>query len=391
VVRHGIQQGAPIAGQRRIALVTSSYPANSADYAGAFIPGFAAALAERGCQVIVLTPDKAGTKEPCETHEVRWFKWSGGTKPLVDLSFRSPADLASIVSLVRAGTRALKELIQEEQIEHCLALWAVPAGYLAWRACRPNVPYSVWALGSDIHTWAHRPVIGSLVRRVLRDADHRFADGVALASEVKAISGRDCDFLPSTRKLPAPAALRDPLGTGTRFFFIGRLEAVKGADVIVDAMLRLLARGVDVRLIMRGAGSMEGELRRRVEEAGTADRVRFLAGLPPDMISAYMAASDCVVIPSRMESIPLVFSEALQAGVPLLVTDVGDMGELARRYGLAEPVRPADPDALAAAMEAFARNLDTQRRQYEEARQRLLSIFDLQATADRYLAAIGAP
>jgi glycosyltransferase involved in cell wall biosynthesis len=390
VVRHGIQQGAPIAGQRRIALVTSSYPANSADYAGAFIPGFAAALAERGCHVTVLTPDKAGAKEVCETHDVRWFKWSGGQKPLVDFSLRSPADLGSIVSLVRAGTRALKELIQEKQIEHCLALWAVPAGYLAWRACRPNVPYSVWALGSDIHTWAHRPVIGSLVRRVLRDADHRFADGIALATEVKAISGRDCEFLPSTRRLPAPAALPHPLGPGVNFLFVGRLEPVKGADVMVDATLRMLASGVDARLTMCGAGSLEIQLRRRSEAAGAADRIDFLGSRPGDVIAAYMSACDCLVIPSRMESIPIVFSEALQAGIPMLVTDVGDMGELARSNGLPEPIQPADADGLAAAMENFARHIEAQRRLYAEARERLLSIFDLQGTADRYLAAIGA-
>jgi len=352
------------------------------------VPGFASALSERGCQVTVLTPDKAGPKEACSTHSVRWFPWAGSSKPLVDFSLRSPADLSLIVSLLRSGERALRTLIVEERIEATLALWAVPAGYLAWRASPPGVPYSVWALGSDIHTWARRPLIGSLVRRILRDAHDRFADGLELAAEVKRISGRECSFLPTTRRLPAPAPLPRALHGGVNFLFVGRLEPVKGADVIVDAMLRLIRSGADARLTMCGSGSMENALKAQVEAAGAADRIAFLSSQPGDVIAGYMAACDCLVVPSRNESIPIVFSEALQAGLPLLVTDVGDMGELARRHGLAAPVPPADAAVLAAAMTSFIQDRDGQLRAYQKARSELLDIFDVGATADRYLAAI---
>lgn len=158
---------------------------------------------------------------------------------------------------------------------------------------------------------------------------------------------------------------------------------------MVGATLRLLAAGRDLRLTVCGAGSMEAELRRRVEVAGAGQRVQFLGSRPVDVIAAYMSAADCLVIPSRMESIPIVFSEALQAGIPLLMSDVGDMGDLARENGLPHPVPPGDPAALAAAMDAFAGDLEGERRRYGQARERLLATFDLQATADRYLAAIG--
>ena len=385
MVRHGIQQGAPIARPRRIAIVTSSFPAHSADFAGAFVPGFASALAERGCQVFVLTPDKAGPKEAWNDFAVRWFAWAGGSKPLVNFRLASPTDLRLVASLLRAGERALERLIEEEKIESCLALWAVPSGYLAWRACRRRVPYAVWALGSDIHTWARRPVVGALVRTVLKGAAHRFADGLELGKDVTRICGKECVFLPTTRRLPPPAPLPQPLGPGVNFLFVGRLEAVKGADVIVDAMIRLAASGVDARLMMCGPGAMEPALRAKVEAAGLNERVRFLSSQPAGVVAAYMSACDCLVIPSRMESIPIVFSEALQAGIPMLVTDVGDMGQLAREHGLADPVPAADPVALASAMERFARDREEQVRAYRKAREKLLAIFDLGATADRYL------
>jgi len=352
------------------------------------VPGFASALSERGCEVTVLTPDKAGPKEQCLTHSVRWFEWAGSSKPLVDFSLRSPGDLRLMASLLRSGERALRVLLEEKRIESVLALWALPAGYLAWRACRPRTPYSVWALGSDIHTWARRPLIGSLVRRVLRDAQHRFADGIELGAEVTRICGRDCDFLPTMRRLPTPAPLPRPLGAGFNFLFVGRLEAVKGADVMVDAMLELVRSGSSAGLIVCGTGSMERSLRSQVEAAGATDRILFLSSQPGDVVAGYMSACDCLVVPSRNESIPIVFSEALQAGLPMLVTDVGDMGELARRHGLAAPVPAADVGALAAAMGRFIEDREAQTAAYKKARQELLRIFDVGATADRYLTAI---
>jgi glycogen(starch) synthase len=125
-----------------------------------------------------------------------------------------------------------------------------------------------------------------------------------------------------------------------------------------------------------------------VEAAGKQDRIAFLSSQPGEVIAGYMARCDCLVIPSRNESIPIVFSEALQAGLPMLVTDVGDMGELARRHGLSAPILPADPGALATAMKGFIADRDAEVLAYRKARNELLQIFDVGATADRYLAAI---
>jgi glycosyltransferase involved in cell wall biosynthesis len=65
---------------------------------------------------------------------------------------------------------------------------------------------------------------------------------------------------------------------------------------------------------------------------------------------SYLSACDCVVIPSRMESIPVILSDALQMGKPLIVSDVGDMGELLRRIPAGIVVSPNDSKALCRAM-----------------------------------------
>jgi glycosyltransferase involved in cell wall biosynthesis len=194
--------------------------------------------------------------------------------------------------------------------------------------------------------------------------------------------------MPTTRKLPTAVSLPHPLNGRVNFLFVGRLEAVKGADVIVEAMLELLESGADASLVMCGAGSMQAALEARIRTAGKEDRISFLSSQPGAVIAGYMAACDCLVVPSRNESIPIVFSEALQAGLPMLVTDVGDMGELARRHGLAAPIPPADVGAMAAAMQRFIADRDVQVTAYRKARTELLQIFDVGATADLYLAAI---
>jgi glycosyltransferase involved in cell wall biosynthesis len=286
------------------------------------------------------------------------------------------------------GERLLLRTMREQSIDVCLALWAVPAGYLAWRVrSRSRVPYAVWALGSDINSVARYPVLRSLVRRVLRGARWRFADGIELAERTKLVGGMDCAFLPTTRSLPQTAE-RIELQGKVKFLFVGRLERVKGIDVLIAAVARL--RDVaGIRLYVIGGGSLEPELAVQVASAGLQDVVTVVPRGPASQLVAYMKACDCLVIPSRKESIPVVFSEALQAGIPLLVTDTGDMGTLAREHGLAPPVPVADPAALAEAMRAFAADPEGHRQRFEAARPKLLEIFDPEAIADHFLSAVG--
>jgi glycosyltransferase involved in cell wall biosynthesis len=109
---------------------------------------------------------------------------------------------------------------------------------------------------------------------------------------------------------------------------------------------------------------------------------------PAGHLAAYIKACDCLVIPSRQESIPVVFSEAIQMGIPMLVTDTGDMGTLAREHGLMDPVPPEDADALASAMRAFADDSAEFKRLFSAARTELLRMFDPEMIVDRFLAAV---
>ena len=372
-----------------VCIVTSSYPANPNDVAAPFAADFARAVKKRGHNVFVVAPERVGVKASSDGVSVSWIPRGGHTKPIVQTNLTSPRDLWSTVQLLRAGERLLLRVVREHSIDVCFALWVIPSGYLAWRVGRrTGVPYAVWALGSDINTYSRYPVIRSLIKRILKRARGRFANSDVLAERVSALSGADCQFLPATRTLPVSRRRLDLPGRA-RFLFLGRLERVKGVDVLLEAMVRL---GADkgVHLYVLGGGSLEPQLASKIAAAGLEDVVTMVASPPNDVVAAYLGSCDCLVIPSRSESLPVVFSEAVEAGLPLLVTDVGDMGRLARKHGLTRPVAPEDPAALAEAMLAFAADPAGHRRRFDAARPSLLDLFDLDAGVGRFLATFGS-
>ncbi len=369
-----------------VCLVTSSYPANPNDVAAPFAADLARALQRRGHRVVVVAPERKGVEVSADGVPVSWIPRHGAGKALVQTQVTSPVDMWNAWRLVRAGERLLLDTVREQSIDVMFALWAVPAGYMAWRVHRrTRVPYAVWALGSDINSVARYPLARSLVRTILRNARWRFANSHRLAERVAALSGADCEFLPATRTLPPPPS-QVQLAGRVRFLFIGRFERVKGVDVLVEAFAQL-GDLEGLHLYLLGGGSLVPQIRTKIASSRLEDCVTIVPPSPTEVVAAYLRACDCLVIPSRQESLPVVFSEAVQSGSPVLVTDAGDLGRLAAEHGLMSPVPPGDAAALAAALRAFAADPAAWRRRFDDARPRLLELFDIDAGADRLLTA----
>ncbi|MCB1775036.1 MAG: glycosyltransferase [Gammaproteobacteria bacterium] len=102
----------------------------------------------------------------------------------------------------------------------------------------------------------------------------------------------------------------------------GRLEAVKGHDVLVDAFSRLPKH---VHLAIAGSGRRAEALRRQADTLGIAGRVHFL-GRVDDMPSFYRAI-DLYCQPSHQEGMPLAPLEAQSCGTLVVATDVGGTRE----------------------------------------------------------------
>jgi glycosyltransferase involved in cell wall biosynthesis len=339
----------------RVGIITSSYPRTAEDShdAGVFVRDFARKLSDQ-VDVTVITPQKV--MQQGDPFGVRSFPWPGKETSLTHVDPRNPLNLARLTVLLGSGTVACLRAFRALRIDHALAMWAVPSGALAWVARRAlGTPYSVWALGSDIWNIDDYPLGRPILRRILRGADRLYADGTELSAEVERISGRLCTFLPSSRELPALVEnWTTPLAADRiHLLCIARLHPNKGVDVLVDAVSLIpepTRRRVQVHVF--GGGPQEGELRARIEQLGLEDCVILGGYVDREELVRYLRAVRCLVIPSRIESIPLVLSDAAQVGCPVIATDVGDVGRLVREFRMGLVAPPGSPPALAQALGA---------------------------------------
>ena len=101
---------------------------------------------------------------------------------------------------------------------------------------------------------------------------------------------------------------------------VSGLERNKGADLLVPM---LAAQGGRVHLAVAGSGTPEQveQVRASARAAGVGSRIHLL-GHRSD-VPHVLAAADAFVLPSRMDSVPNAMLEAMAAGLPVVVTEVG--------------------------------------------------------------------
>jgi glycosyltransferase involved in cell wall biosynthesis len=134
--------------------------------------------------------------------------------------------------------------------------------------------------------------------------------------------------------------------------FFGRLEPVKGVDVLAEAMRMLWPQRSGARLVLigrdtswGGAGSMSSRLERI---AGPhRGQLTFSGNQPPDRLFPAVAAADVVVLPSRWESFSLAALESMALGKATIVSGVGGLTEFVEDEHNGLVVPPGDPGALA--------------------------------------------
>lgn len=165
-------------------------------------------------------------------------------------------------------------------------------------------------------------------------------------------------------RLPADgAAMRRRLGLPAAAILavnVGRLAAQKGQ---VD-LIQLLARQPRLRLAIAGEGPLRAEFEQLAAALGVADRLHLLGALPAAEVSDLLAAADLFLMPSRFEGLSLALLEAMQAGLPIVASDVPSNHDAVGTGPTAASllVPPGDIAALNVAVDAL---LDDPRRRQE--------------------------
>lgn len=241
--------------------------------------------------------------------------------------------------------------------------WIVPYWTWAWA---PVWRFLLAAPGRPpVVVVAHNPAdhgAGPLRRLaaalVLGRADGLFTHGSALADTLRAAyPGLPVahHLLPATRvgKLPAREEARERLAiaAGARVALVlGLVRRYKGVDVLFEAMARLPG-GSPWTAVVAGEAweGLDRELPALASRLGLGGRVRLRFGwVPEEEVGLLLAAADLMVLPYRSGSQSAVAPLALAHGLPLLVTQVGGLPEMAGEGGVVVP--PGDPGALAGAL-----------------------------------------
>jgi phosphatidyl-myo-inositol dimannoside synthase len=158
-----------------------------------------------------------------------------------------------------------------------------------------------------------------------------------------------------------PRVARELLGldpTLTYIGWVGGLWSWQGLEFVIAAMVRLVRKRSDVRLLIVGRGEEQESLERLVRDEGIHGRVVFTGSVDPSRVPLYISAMEiCIHYPKRARaggSSPFKMYEYLAAGRPVIAGD--DVG-LRDEFG--ECVRycqPEDADALAVAVEDLLQN-----------------------------------
>ena len=114
------------------------------------------------------------------------------------------------------------------------------------------------------------------------------------------------------------------IGDAPLILFLGRLNAIKGPDMLLEAFSRCSQHGrmKTYHLVFTGPdGGMLNELRRMIETSDVKDRVHFTGHIGGSEKSDAFRAADFLAIPSRQEAMSIVVLEAGITGTPVLITD----------------------------------------------------------------------
>jgi glycosyltransferase involved in cell wall biosynthesis len=365
----------------RILLLNYEYPPLGGG-AGIATSALAHGLAARGHCVDVVTTAPDGAAEPRRNGRFRTLPGAGfpgarldapdhGTWPgLRVLRVRSwrkgvhQSGMAGAGGYVLNAARLVRRMARARSHDIVHVFFSLPTGALLPFAGLRGVPIVLSLRGSDVPGHlpndrrleaAHRALL-PLTRWIWRRADRVVTVSTSLAEEARRTipdlacgviwNGVDLDrFRP-----PLEPRWRRP--GPLRCVAVGRLVECKGLGALLRAMAMLGPGRLELEIV--GSGPCEPGLRGLAARLGISDSVRFAGALGRDAVADALRRADLYTMAPRAESFGIAFAEALASGLPVVGSTVGGIPEFVEHGRNGFLVPPDDPEALAAAIGAFA-------------------------------------
>jgi phosphatidylinositol alpha-1,6-mannosyltransferase len=173
---------------------------------------------------------------------------------------------------------------------------------------------------------------------------------------------------------------------------VSRLSEIKGHDMVIRALPRILREVPNTVYVIVGSGPQEAALRSLATATGVAERVVFSGFVPDAELPAYYSLCDVFIMPSReldydTEGFGIVFMEAAACGKPTVGGRTGGIVEAIQDHETGLLVDPASvariaeaavtlltDDALAGRMGQAGRRRVVEAFQYKHIARRILSV-----------------
>ena len=270
--------------------------------------------------------------------------------------------------MARSLRQTIREIRSEFPFDVVLGSWLYPDGCaLAQLAREMDFRYLLICQGSDARAYLDIPVRRKLIVDAARgsggvitrsaDLARRLREAGVSSEKLHPIyNGVDTSvFRPASDSAKERAALGLD-AEADYLVYVGNFLPVKNPMRLLDAWrqarleLGSQAAPHDLRLVMIGAGPMEGQIRSWAAENGLSEMLTLTGRLAPPEVAGYLRLGRCLVLSSHNEGVPNVVLEALASGVPVVSTEVGGISEIITSEELGTLVPPNNIKALAQAL-----------------------------------------
>jgi glycosyltransferase involved in cell wall biosynthesis len=128
---------------------------------------------------------------------------------------------------------------------------------------------------------------------------------------------------------PEIATIQSKKGTKDKVVtFLGRITMQKGPEYFVEAAAKVLEKTDNVRFVMAGSGDMMNQMIRLAAQRGISDRFHFTGFMKGTQVYEVLKSSDVYVMPSVSEPFGISPLEAMQCGVPTIISKQSGCAEI---------------------------------------------------------------
>ena len=154
---------------------------------------------------------------------------------------------------------------------------------------------------------------------------------------------------------------------------VGRLTPQKGVDFFIRALARLAYRSpvLKVKAVIAGDGPIRSDLEQLAQKLEVTGHVQFVGRLNASEVASLLNQSDIFTLASRYECFPYTILEAMAAGLPCIVSNVGGNTEMVTHNVNGLVSGRGDVDTLAEHLELLVRDTDTRERFGNQSLQRV--------------------